>query len=79
MTMEVSLLHIITGLIGGLIRGLVGITKNQAFTPERFTFQWKYFATTMFVSLENILTCRLCWYRLFRKSLQIEVCAIFQG
>lgn len=31
-------------------RGLVGITKNQTFTPDKFTFQWKYFATTMFVS-----------------------------
>ena len=50
MTMEVTLFHVITGLIGGLIRGLVGITKSQTFTPDKFTFQWKYFATTMFVS-----------------------------
>lgn len=48
--MEVSIVHVITGLIGGLIRGLVGVTKNQTFTPEKFTFQWKYFAMTMFVS-----------------------------
>lgn len=50
MNMEVTTAHIISGLIGGLIRGLVGIVKNQAVTPEKFTFQWRYFATTMFVS-----------------------------
>ena len=37
MTMEVTLFHVLTGLIGGLIRGLVGITKNQTFTPDKFT------------------------------------------
>ncbi len=50
MSMEVTTAHIISGLIGGLIRGLVGIIKNQAVTPEKFTFQWKYFTATMFVS-----------------------------
>ncbi len=39
MSMEVTTAHIISGLIGGLIRGLVGIVKNQAVTPEKFTFQ----------------------------------------
>lgn len=48
--MEVITAHIIFGLIGGLIRGLVGIIKNQAVTPEKFTFQWKYFTASMFVS-----------------------------
>lgn len=50
MNMEVTIAHIISGSIGGLIRRLVGIIKNQAVTPEKFTFQWKYFATTMLVS-----------------------------
>ncbi len=34
MTTEVTLAHILTGLIGGLIRALVGITKSSTFTPE---------------------------------------------
>lgn len=50
MSVEVTVAHIISGLIGGLIRGLVGIIKNQAVTPEKFTFQWKYFTASMFVS-----------------------------
>ncbi len=32
--MEVTTAHIISGLIGGLIRAIVGITKDQTFTPE---------------------------------------------
>lgn len=50
MNMEVTFAHIMTGLIGGLIRALVGITKDQTFTPEKFKMRWGYFATTMFVS-----------------------------
>lgn len=48
--MEVTFAHVMTGLLGGLIRALVGITKDQAFTPEKFKMRWGYFATTMFVS-----------------------------
>ena len=50
MTMEVTTAHIIAGLIGGLVRALVGITKDKTFTPETFKFQWRYFGVTMLVS-----------------------------
>lgn len=45
---EVSFL--LTGLIGGLVRGLVGVYKSQTLTPEKFQFHWQYFAFTMLVS-----------------------------
>ena len=47
---EVQIAHIITGVIGGLIRGLVGITKQSTFTPDEFKFHWKYFGFSMLVS-----------------------------
>lgn len=47
---EVTLIHIISGLIGGLIRALVGITKDKTFTPERFRFQWQYFSVSLLVA-----------------------------
>jgi hypothetical protein len=47
---EVQIAHVITGIIGGLIRGLVGITKQSTFTPDKFQFQWKYFGFSMLVS-----------------------------
>ncbi len=50
MQLEFQIYHLITGLLGGLVRGIVGITKQSTFTPEKFQFQWKYFAFTMFVS-----------------------------
>lgn len=50
MTTEITLAHILTGLIGGLIRALVGITKSSTFTPEQFKFQWNYFAFSLLVS-----------------------------
>jgi len=50
MQLEFQIYHIITGLLGGLVRGIVGITKQSTFTPEKFQFHWKYFAFTMFVS-----------------------------
>ena len=50
MLAEVQIAHIITGIIGGLIRGLVGITKQSTFTPDEFKFHWKYFGLTMLVS-----------------------------
>lgn len=50
MSVEVTTAHIITGLIGGLIRAIVGITKDSTFTPEKFKMRWGYFAITMFVA-----------------------------
>ena len=50
MSMEITFAHVMTGLIGGLIRAIVGITKDQTFTPERFKMRWGYFLTTLLVS-----------------------------
>ena len=50
MTMEITFANIFTGLIGGLIRALVGITKSQTFTPEQFKFKWQYFSFSLLVS-----------------------------
>lgn len=41
----------LAGGLGGLVRGLVGITKAQTFDPDQFKFQWKYFAVTVIVSM----------------------------
>lgn len=43
-------IHLVMGFLGGLVRGLVGITKSQLFTPETFHFRWKYFGFSLFVS-----------------------------
>ena len=48
--MGFSIAHAIAGLIGGLIRGTVGVTSDKTFNPDQFKFRWKYFATTMLVS-----------------------------
>ncbi len=37
--------------MGGLVRGIVGVTKAQTFNPDTFKFQWKYFAVTIIVSM----------------------------
>ena len=50
MNMEVTTAHIISGLIGGLIRAIVGITKDQTFTPEKFKMRWGYFLTSILVA-----------------------------
>ena len=47
--MEVTFAHIIYGLIGGLIRALVGITKDKSFTPDKFKFQWQYFSYSLLI------------------------------
>lgn len=49
--MEATIIQFLAGGLGGLVRGLVGITKSQTFDPKNFTFQWKYFAITLFVSM----------------------------
>lgn len=46
-----AVIQFLAGGIGGLIRGLVGITKAQTFNPDTFKFQWKYFAVTIIVSM----------------------------
>ncbi|MDO8451358.1 MAG: hypothetical protein Q7S76_00635 [bacterium] len=48
--MPFEMYHVTTGLIGGLIRALVGITKSKTFTPKTFRLDWQYFAVSLFVS-----------------------------
>ncbi|MEW6408330.1 MAG: hypothetical protein AB1465_06615 [Patescibacteria group bacterium] len=50
LVVEVTAAHIFSGLIGGLIRGIVGITKSSTFTPEQFKFHWKYFGFSLLVA-----------------------------
>ena len=44
-------IQFIAGGMGGLVRGIVGVTKAQTFNPDTFKFQWKYFAVTVIVSM----------------------------
>lgn len=44
-------IQFLAGGIGGLVRGLVGITKSQTFDPKNFKFEWKYFATTLIIAM----------------------------
>ncbi len=41
--MEFTLSHAFAGIVGGLIRGVVGITSDKTFNPDQFKFRWKYF------------------------------------
>lgn len=50
MSSQVTIANILTGLIGGLIRALVGITKSSTFTPEKFKFEWKYLGFSLLIS-----------------------------
>lgn len=47
--LEFQIYHLLTGLVGGLVRGLVGIIK-QTSNPDEFKIHWKYFGLTMLVS-----------------------------
>lgn len=47
--LEFQIYHLITGLAGGLVRGLVGILK-QTQNPDEFKIHWQYFGLTMLVS-----------------------------
>src|SRR3990172_4347155 len=47
--LEFQIYHLLTGLAGGLVRGLVGILK-QTQNPDEFKIHWKYFGLTMLVS-----------------------------
>ena len=51
--MEIPLwaIQFLAGGMGGLVRGIVGVTKAQTFNPDTFKFQWKYFAVTIIVSM----------------------------
>lgn len=57
-TTEVTITHILTSIIEGLIRALVGISKSQTFTPEKFKFEWNYFGFSLLVSaIVGVLFC----------------------
>lgn len=47
--LEFQVYHLVTGLAGGLVRGLVGIIK-QSQNPDEFKMHWQYFGVTMLVS-----------------------------
>lgn len=47
--LEFQIYHLLTGLAGGLVRGLVGILK-QTQNPGEFKIHWQYFGLTMLVS-----------------------------
>ena len=47
--LEFQIYHLLTGLAGGLVRGLVGILK-QTQNPDEFKIHWKYFGFSMLVS-----------------------------
>ncbi|EKE06094.1 MAG: hypothetical protein ACD_19C00080G0005 [uncultured bacterium] len=49
MNLEFQIFHLVTGLVGGLVRGLVGIIKQNQ-KPNEFKIHWKYFGLTMLVS-----------------------------
>jgi len=51
MDFQIVLVQFLAGGMGGLVRGLVGITKAQTFDPDKFKFQWKYFTISIVVSM----------------------------
>lgn len=51
MGFQMAAFQFLAGGMGGLVKALVGITKSQTFDPEKFQFQWKYFAITIIVSV----------------------------
>ncbi len=51
MNFQLAAFQFLAGGMGGLVRGIVGVTKAQTFNPDTFKFQWKYFAVTIIVSM----------------------------
>jgi len=51
MELPIWAVQFLAGGMGGLVRGLVGVTKDKTFNPDTFKFQWKYFAVTIIVSV----------------------------
>ena len=51
MELPIWAIQFLAGGMGGLVRGLVGITKAQTFNPDTFKFQWKYFTVTIIISI----------------------------
>jgi len=43
MEFQTALAQFLAGGIGGLVRGLVGITKSQTFDPKKFYFPMEIF------------------------------------
>ena len=57
MDIPIWAIQFLAGGMGGLVRGIVGVTKAQTFNPDTFKFQWKYFAITIIVSMIVGQTC----------------------
>lgn len=51
MDIPIWAIQFLAGGMGGLVRGVVGVTKAQSFNPDTFKFQWKYFTVTIIVSM----------------------------
>ncbi len=51
MGFQLAAFQFLAGGMGGLVRGIVGVTKAQTFNPDTFKFQWKSFAITIIVSI----------------------------
>ncbi len=51
MELPIWAIQFLAGGMGGLVRGVVGVTKAQTFNPDTFKFQWKYFSITIIVSM----------------------------
>ena len=51
MDIPIWAIQFLAGGMGGLGRGIVGVTKAQTFNPDTFKFQWKYFLITIIVSI----------------------------
>lgn len=51
MQLPIWAIQFLAGGIGGLVRGLVGITKAQTFDPKNFKFEWQYFTTTLVIAM----------------------------
>jgi hypothetical protein len=64
MVLPLWAIQFLAGGMGGLVRGIVGVTKAQTFlpadathqalqagNPDTFKFQWKYFTITVIVSM----------------------------
>ena len=48
--MSLTMMQVLAGAFGGLVRGLVGITKSQTLPPTQ-PFQWKYLMLSIAVAV----------------------------
>ncbi len=51
MIIPIEVWQALAGGVGGLVRGLVGITKAKTFNAKDFKFNLPYFATSILISI----------------------------